>query len=240
MEQLPRLDLADDATIAQWYAFGAGRTVRSNMVMGLDGAAVDGAGLAAGLSGRQDTRLLGLLRGLADAVVVGAGTVRAEGYNPIRARASLRDLRAAAGMAEHPVLVVVTRTPTLDPRLPTFVAAPRRPVVLCAVDNGSLAGVADVVQVPGADGGVDLVAGLAALADRGHRRIHTEGGPHLLGSLVAAGLLDEYCLTLSPRLAGGPPGLLRPVLGPTAPTGYGLVHAATADGFLFLRYRRSM
>jgi len=236
MEQLAA---ADDATVAAWYAFGPGVTVRSNMVMGLDGAAVDGAGLAGGLSGAQDTRLLGLLRGLADAVLVGAGTVRAEGYRPIRTRASLAALRAEQGMADHPALVVVTRTPTLDPALPTFAEAPVRPIVLSAVDNGSMRGAAEVLTVPDGSGGVDLRAGVAALADRGLTRIHTEGGPHPVGTLLAAGLLDEYCLTLSPRIAGGPAGLLRPVLGPVAPTGFALVHAATAEGFLFLRYRRS-
>jgi riboflavin biosynthesis pyrimidine reductase len=233
------LDLLDDEAVAARYAFGPGTTVRSNMVMGLDGAAVDGDGLSGSLSGAQDTRLLGLLRGIADAVVVGAGTVRAEGYSPIRARAALAGLRAAQGLADHPALVVVTRTPTLARGLRTFTEAPVRPVVLCAVDNGSLLGVADVVEVPDGHGGVDLRAGLEALADRGMTRIHTEGGPHLLGALLSAGLLDEYCLTLSPRLAGGPTSLLRPVHGPAAPTGFGLLHAATADGFLFLRYRRS-
>ena len=229
---------ASDADIAAWYGFDDFVGFRSNMVMSADGAAVDADVRSGGLSGAADTRLLGILRGVADAVVVAAGTVRAEGYAPVRARSSLRDYRSAAGMSEHPVLVIVTRTPALDPSLPMFAEAPVRPVVLCAADNGSLAGVADVVACPADDGWVDLRAAQQALASRGLARLHTEGGPHLLGRLLAAGLLEEYCITISPQLVGTA-AALRPVVGPAPPTGFTLVHAASEGDFLFLRYRRA-
>ena len=229
---------ATDAEIASWYEFDPGVRLRSNMVMSLDGRATGHDGLAGALSGPADTRLLGLLRGVADAVVVAAGTIRAEGYNPIRARESLRGYRASAGLAEHPALVVVTRRPTLDPGLDLFTQAPVRPIVLCADDDGSLVEVADVIECPDGSGGVDLAAAVAQLAERGLRRLHTEGGPHLLGGFVAAGVLDEYCLTLSPMLAGGA-SELRPVMGGSVPTGFTLAQACEDGAFLFLRYRRT-
>jgi riboflavin biosynthesis pyrimidine reductase len=224
-----------DEELAQWYAYDRG--VRSNMVMSADGSAIGGDGLSGQLSGPADRRMLSVLRGVADAVIVAAGTIRAEGYAPIRARDSLRGYRASAGLAPHPVLVVITRTPALDAGLTMFTDAPVQPVVVCARDNGTLAGVAHVIEVPDANGGVDLAAAIGALHECGLQRLHCEGGPSLLGGLLAAGLLDEYCITISPTVHGGPGA--RPVTGPAAASGFELVHAFAERDFLFLRYRRS-
>jgi riboflavin biosynthesis pyrimidine reductase len=226
---------ATDQQLADWYTLQPG--LRTNMVMSADGSAIGGEGRSGSISGPADRRLLGVLRGVADAVMVAAGTVRAEGYDPIRTRDSLRSYRRAVGLAEHPVLVIVTRTPTLDPGLPTFVDAPVRPVVVCASNNGSLAGVADVIECAASDGTVDLAAALAALRDRGLRRVQCEGGPQLNGGLLAAGLVDEYCITISPTALGGT--AKRPVTGPDAPTGFDLQHTLIDGQFLFLRYRRA-
>ncbi len=224
-----------DQQLAQWYAFQEG--VRTNMVMSADGGAIGSEGLSGSLSGVADRRVLGILRGVADAVMVAAGTVRAEGYDPIRARESLQPHRREAGMAEHPVLVVVTRTPTLDPGLAMFTEAPIRPIVVCAEDNGSLSGVADTIECPNGDGGVDLAEARAKLRLRGLQRIQCEGGPHLNGALLAADLIDEFCITISPTLLGG--DAKRPVVGPEAPSGFHLVGALRDDDFVFLRYRRA-
>jgi riboflavin biosynthesis pyrimidine reductase len=170
--------------------------------------------------------------------VVGAGTLREEHYNPIRTREQLRAQRVAAGMTEHPVTVMVTRTPKADPRLRAITQAPVRPVVVCAQDTGALADVADVIECPDGAGGVDLAAAVQSLASRGLTRLHSEGGPRLLADLRAAGLLDEYCLTISPRILGGGPGV-RPVMGASVPTDFVLQHTAVGDDFLFLRYRRA-
>jgi riboflavin biosynthesis pyrimidine reductase len=224
-----------DEVLAQWYAYDSG--VRSNMVMTADGSAIGSDGLSGQLSGTADRRLLSVLRGVADAVIVAAGTIRAEGYAPIRTRDSLQGYRKSAGLAEHPVLVVITSTPTLDPGLSMFTDAPVLPVVVCARDNGTLAGAAHVIEVPDAGGRVDLGAAVAALQERGHVRLHCEGGPSLLGGFLTAGLLDEYCVTISPNVLSGTGK--RPATGPSAPTGFELVHTLVDGDFLFLRYRRT-
>ena len=92
---------------------------------------------------------------------------------------------------------------------------------------------------------VDIVAAVTALAGRGHRRIHTEGGPYLLSQIIEAGLLDELCLTISPLLAGPGPGRIVAGPGPLHPPGGGasshelrLAHVLAEDGHLLCRYLR--
>lgn len=232
---LPTDSELSDEDLAEHYALPTG--IRTNMVMSADGGAIGGEGRSGSLSGAADRRLLSVLRGVADVVLVAAGTVRAEGYDPIRTRPSLQSYRQTAGMGEHPVLAIVTRTPNLDPGLPTFTDAPVRPIVVCASDNGSLAEAADVIECPADDGSVDLRAAQDALRDRGLHRVQCEGGPQLNGGLLAADLIDEYCITVSPMALGGT--AKRPVVGPDAPAGFHLHHALTEDEFLFLRYRRT-
>lgn len=234
----PTGSAASDLEIADWYSFGPGTTLRVNMVMTLDGAAVASDGGSKTLSGPADTHLLGLLRALADAVVVAAGTIRAEHYNPIRTRENLVGFRAEHGLSNHPPLVMITRSTTLSPSNRVLAQAPTRPIVLTLVDDGSLHEVAEVVVCPEEDGFVDLAWAKAYLAERGLRRLHSEGGPALLGGFLAADLLDEYLLTISPRTVGGGAEVLRPVSGLPVPREFALVDTASADDFLFLRYRR--
>jgi len=91
------------------------------------------------------------------------------------------------------------------------------------------------VIVAGADR-VDVRRAVAALRDLGHRHILCEGGPRLNAQLVAAGLVDELCLTISPMLVGG--GAARILDGTSSPTGLRLAHVLTDNGFLFCRYTR--
>jgi riboflavin biosynthesis pyrimidine reductase len=86
---------------------------------------------------------------------------------------------------------------------------------------------------------VDLKAAVGALAERGHRRMLTEGGPRLLAQIAAAGLLDELCLTIGPLLAG--PGADRILAGQEAAASaqpLTLAHVLEDNGFLFCRYTR--
>lgn len=214
--------------------------LRVNMVTSLDGAA-EVAGVTAGLSGPADQRVLGLLRRQCDALLIGAGTLRIEGYGPPLVDEPARRWRLAQGRAEHPTLVVVSGSLALDPAQPAFAEAPVRPIVLTratapAARRAALAGVAEVVDA--GDDAVDLVAALAGLRERGLRQVLSEGGPHLLGGLTAADLVDELCLTLAPVLAGA--GASRVTAGLASPLrGMSLRDAVTADGFLLLRYHRT-
>ena len=224
--------------LAEAYAYPAQRWLRVNFVSSADGAAaVDG--LSGGLSSADDKRVFGILRVLADLVLVGAGTARAEQYKPARRRDSLTQLRAGRSAAAP--VALVTRTLGLNLSSPLFTeAAPdsRTIVITCASSDPELrtetAKVADVI-VAGEDN-VDLTAALDELADRGLGRVLCEGGPHLFGDLAAAGLVNELCLSLSPVLAG--PGSGRIVAGQPSPVGkLALKHVLAADdGFLFLRY----
>ncbi len=224
--------------LAEVYAYPASRWLRVNFVSSADGAAtVDG--LSGGLSSADDKRVFGILRVLADLVLVGAGTARAEQYKPARRREALTQLRA--GRPAAPPIALVTRTLGLNLSSPLFTeAAPdsRTIVITCASSDEEMraetAKVADVIVA--GDDTVDLPATLDELAGRGLGRVLCEGGPHLFGDLLAAGLVDELCLSLGPTLAG--PGASRIIAGdPSAARPLTLRQViADDDGFLFCRY----
>jgi riboflavin biosynthesis pyrimidine reductase len=225
----------DDAALAAHYAYPDGLSapyVRVNFVSSADGA-VTVEGRSGGLGSDADRRVFGLLRELADVVLVGAGTVRAEDYRGAR--------RPTRGRSTPPPIAVVTGSAGLDPgsRLLTDTAVP--PIVLTlatapAENRERLAAAgADVVVLERLT--PDLV--LAELARRGLHRVLCEGGPSLFGDLVAADAVDELCLTVAPLLAGGTAGRIAagPEGGHARPLQ--LVGALQADGALLLRYRRS-
>jgi len=224
--------------LAGAYAYPRASWLRANMVASADGAAyLDGR--STGLSSPDDKRIFGVLRVLADVILVGAGTARAEEYKPALRRPSLASLRE--GRTETPPIALVSRNLDLNLASPLFAEAPpdgRTIVITCAASDGGrradAARVADVIVA--GEGSVDLGEALRALADRGLRRVLCEGGPHLLGDLAAAGLLDELCLSFGPTLAG--PGASRIISGsPFAPRRLRLEHVlAGDDGFLFFRY----
>ncbi|MGA8112982.1 MAG: pyrimidine reductase family protein [Actinocatenispora sp.] len=233
-------DLSDEQLLDCYQRADRDRPwLRVNFVTSTDGA-VSVAGYSAGLSGTADKQVFGLLRMLCDAVMVGAGTLRHEGYGAMRLGRRRRAWRREAGLAEHPPLVLVSSRLDLDPASPMFVEAPTRPIV---VTHGGapieqrrvLEEQADVLVCGDAE--VDLPAALAALAERGLTQVLCEGGPHLLGSLSAADAVDELCLTVSPLLAG--PGASRITAGPPAPVRQlRLAQVLSADDNLILRYIR--
>ncbi|HVE63823.1 MAG TPA: pyrimidine reductase family protein [Mycobacteriales bacterium] len=236
---LPNPDDAPD--LWQTYAYPAGGSwLRANMVASADGAAA-WAHRSGALGGPADRRVFRTLRALADVVLVAAGTVRAEGYGPPRLPDDLTACRSAAGMSEQPHMAVVSGSLDLDWRSRLFTESTSRPLVItsAAADSRQAARAAEVADVLAAgDDRVDLRRAVAALAERGHHRLLTEGGPSLLGQLIAEDLLDELCLTVAPRLAGGGPP--RIVTGPPAAlVDRPLAGVLEQDGFLFLRYTRS-
>ncbi|MEV7868724.1 pyrimidine reductase family protein [Streptomyces sp. NPDC088124] len=217
--------------------------LRANMVSTLDGAAQHD-GLSHAISSDADMRIFGVLRGLADAVVVGAETVRREGYRPARAREAFAARRAAAGQRPAPAIAVVTAGLDLDLAAPLFTAPSVPTLVLTGAaappDRVRAAEKAGAVVIVAGDGaGVDPARAVRALADRGLVRLLTEGGPRLLGQFVAADVLDELCLTLSPTLTAG--GAQRIAGGPgvAVPERFALASLLEQDGFLFTRYRRA-
>ncbi|MGA3563713.1 pyrimidine reductase family protein [Melissospora conviva] len=241
---LRRLDdggtaVLDNAALTALYPRTPAPHLRMNFVTSLDGA-VTLDGYSEGLSGEPDKRVFGIMRKVCDALVVGAGTLRHEGYRAVRLDEERRAWRRENGVAEYPVLVVVSRTLTLDPGAPVFTEAPVRPVILthhAAEAPAGLDKVADVLR-HGTEQ-VDLAAGLAELHVRGLTQLLCEGGPHLFGSLTAAGLVDELCLTISPLLTSPDAG--RIIAGPVGPPRpMRLAHVLAADdGTLLLRHTRS-
>lgn len=228
-----------DPDLAALYAYPDGPWLRANMVSSVDGAA-SLKGASAGLSSDTDRRLFALLRTLSDVIVVGAATVRTERYKPARFNEAWSGLRA--GRTPTPPIAVITRSLDLDPDSPLITAAPAdaRTIVITTAQapadiRAALEPDADVI-VAGEEG-VDFTAAVAALAERGHRRLLAEGGPHLLGELLAAGLLDELCLTIGPLLAGPGPGRIV-AGGDAASLPLDLAHVLAEDGFLFCRYTR--
>lgn len=242
---LPPADgaLVDDETLLALYA-PADRDatcLRLNFVTSLDGAVtIDGR--SEGLSGAADKRVFGLLRTVCDALLVGAGTLRNEGYAELDLGERRRARRRALGFAADPPLVILSGRLALDPAHPMFTRAPVRPIVLTHADSpadrrAALRQVADVLVA--GDTEVDLRAGLAMLHERGLRQVLCEGGPHVLGCLTAADLVDELCLTVSPLLAGAEPGRLSAGPATSQPRRLVLRHVLTVDDVLLLRYVRA-
>jgi riboflavin biosynthesis pyrimidine reductase len=217
---------------------GAGPFLRLNMIASVDGATAL-AGLSGGLGGAADHRVFMALRSLADAVLVAAGTMRAEGYGPAVLPPEIREARRARGQAPVPPIAVVSRSCNLDWESPFFTAATVTPIVVtvAAAPAGARARAGEVADVVLAgDDDVDLARAVDALAERGFSSVLAEGGPSFNGQLAGAGLLDELCLTLSPWLVGGE--ARRILAGPALPVPLPVAPASVCeeDGFLFLRF----
>jgi 5-amino-6-(5-phosphoribosylamino)uracil reductase len=225
----------DDAGLVAHYAYPEGLTapyVRVNFVASADGAVtVDGR--SGGLGSDGDRRVFGLLRRLADVVLAGAGTVRAEDYRGARL--------PTLGTDTPPPVAVVTGSADLDPASRLFTDTSVPPIILTL--GSAPAARRERLAAAGGDVVVlerltpDVV--LAELARRGLNRVLCEGGPVLFGQLIAADAVDELCLTVAPLLAGGTAGRIShgPAGGhPRRLELAGVLHEA---GVLLLRYRRA-
>ena len=229
-----------DADLTACYPRRPEPTLRVNFVASIDGAVtVDGK--SAGLGGPGDKMIFDTLRTVCDALVVAAGTVRSENYDALRLTAPARQWRRAHGLAEFPLMVIVSGSLDLDPEQLVFSDAPVRPLVVThagapADRRAALVEVAEIVTV--GETTVDLAAAVRALHARGATQLLCEGGPRLLGSLIAADLVDEMCLTISPLLVAGAAG--RVATGPDGPPREMALAGILAEGdMLFLRYARS-
>jgi riboflavin biosynthesis pyrimidine reductase len=211
------------------------------MVAGLDGTAAVG-GRVGSLSTAPDQALFRRMRQIADIVLVGAETVRREGYGPVRLDEEAQAARRELGQSPSPPLAVVSRSLSFDWDAKVFAEAPedaRTHVITCAAaDPDRLAEAERVAEVIVAgDDRVEPTAAMQALAERGRRVVLCEGGPNWLGELVAADRLDELCLSIAPLMGGDP----LPVS--VTPAGAGLAEfelkgVMGEDDTLFLRYER--
>lgn len=217
--------------------------LRTNFITTLDGSITGPDGRSGSINTPSDHHVFALHRALADAIMVGAGTVRAEGYRAIDLADWQRNLRSVEGLTPYPSLVIVSASGRLDPAIGTPEQGPGGPVLVITCDSadGPLselreAGI-EVVQLPGEE--VDLTVAAAWLAERGLTRVLCEGGPRLHRDLLAADLVDEVSLTLSPMMVGG--AGLRSARGAALPepNHFLLQHALHADDdTVFTHYRR--
>ncbi len=233
----PALGQVVDASraLAGWRedrAPGAG--VALNFISSLDGrVALDGR--SAALGGPADRALFHALRARADAVLVGAGTVRDERYGPLVKSAAVREARLGEGLEERPLALIATSSLDLDPALP-LLADPASHVVILTGARGEL---------PPCEARVDYVRGprlavvlARAREDYGLGVVLCEGGPSLAGALGAAGLIDELFLSLSPMIVGDRTGAATMLRGegPRAPLPLELAMLLESGGTLFARY----
>jgi riboflavin-specific deaminase-like protein len=170
-----------------------------NMIETVDGrVAVDGR--SAALGGESDLEMLLELRTMADAVLIGTGTLRAEGYDRLVRSEERRSRRRAAGLAEDPLAVLLSRRFNVPWEAGLFQAADQPVLIYSGVDG-------EPPDVPAPVEVVRLVdpspaAAFADLRARGVRALLCEGGPTLHGGLHAAGLVDELFVTVAPLLTG--------------------------------------
>ena len=246
MHGLQRGDEVPDA-LAPYLAVDRSRPehecwVTGHMVAGLDGTASVG-GRVGSLSTTPDQELFRRMRQIADVVLVGAETVRREGYGPVRLSEDAQQQRRQQGQSSIPPLAVVSRSLSFDWTAKAFADAPadaRTHVITCAAADPERRAEAEKVAevIVAGDDTVDPVAAMRALAELGHRVVLCEGGPTWLGELVAADRLDELCLSISPVMGGDP----LPVS--VTPPGAGLATfelkgAMAEDDTIFLRYERA-
>jgi len=205
-----------------------------NMVASADGRAAF-KGRTKGLGSEADTLLLTELRALADAVLLGTGTIRAEGYGRLVRNPERVARREAAGLAATPTAALISRSFDVPWGAGLFEAADQ-PVIVYTGGDGAPPRVAAPLEVVRLEDPTPALA-LADLRSRGIRSLLCEGGPTLNSALLTAGVVDELFLTISPMLTGEPdePRIVEG-LGLPAPARLRLEWALRHGEELYLRY----
>ena len=255
---LDDVDRLDDVDPADVYGadsrppFGDRPWVLANMIASIDGAATDPTGRSAGLGGPADLRVFSAIRAVADIVLAGAGTVRTERYGPARMLPAQEEARRIRGQSPRPRIAVVTRSLALDLDLPLFREASDeyRPIVITTTagldrvrSTGGATGTPDLAMVAeiivAGDQFVDCDTALRALRATARAGVVlVEGGPSINAQLVAADLVDELCLTVSPQLLGADGPRIVDGVGADALRRMTLDRVLLEDDYLFLRYLR--
>ena len=188
----------DARALAEVYDPPEGPWLRANFVSTLDGAATGANGRSGSINTEADGVVFRLLRRLSDVVVVGAGTVRTEGYTRLGADdGGPLPLAVVSNSARVPEVLLAPEEGRGDVLLVTHHGAPAEALAAARAALG-----ADNVLLCG-DDAVDLQEVRRRLEERGMPRVLTEGGPSLLGAMLAAGAVDELDLTWAPAVVGG-------------------------------------
>ena len=244
LDPSPGAESLDETGLTDLYAYPDDLQacwVRGNMIASLDGGATDD-GKAGGLAGPGDRAVFGLMRHVADVILVGAATVRIENYSGAQLSVAQRQARQRRGQAEVPPIAVVTQSAQLDHDAKLFTRTEVPPLILTCTQTvdearGRLGAVAEVIDASGPrPDSVDAATVLKILAELKLFRVLTEGGPQFLSLLIEDNLLDELCLTVAPILVGG---VARRIA-----TGPGQVHTRMRrahlltddEGYLYTRY----
>ncbi len=227
-DQVHELDLVSDPPDDRPY-------VITNFAVTLDGKATL-HGRSGAIGSDTDTEMLVCLRTRVDAVMIGAGTMRAERYGRPLADPGKRGRRERRGLSQDPLLVIVSGRLDIPWDAPVFGDRGARVLIFTTSETEAPETLAEVRLVRH-DGMVDLAAALTYLrSERGVRALLCEGGPRLHAQLLDAGLVDELFVTHAPKLAGGE--------GPGLAVGLSelerqleLAWLLDEDGELFARYR---
>ena len=217
--------------------------VRSSFVMSLDGSVQGPDGRSGSINTESDHHLFALQRALADAILVGANTVRLEGYRAVDLEPWQLQIREQEGLAPYPMLVIISASADLDPVIATPVEGVGGAVMIIttagkSADDLEPLRAAGITVLESEGTALDLAHIVDQLAGTGFQRLVCEGGPRLHNDLLATGMLDEVCLTLAPVVVGGQgmrstSGAALPV-----PSSFRLHHVLYADdGALFASYR---
>lgn len=207
-----------------------------NFVVTLDGRATI-EGRSGPIGSDTDMEMLQRLRTRFDAVMIGAGTMRAERYGRPVGEQAERERRERLGLPHDPLMVIVSGRLDLPWDAPLFTKGDGRVLVFTASEAEPPDTPTPLEVVRHVDR-VDLEEALRHLREKhGVRSLLSEGGPHLFGEMAALGLVDELFLTIAPKLAGGEaPRIVEGQLPGVAELE--LAWLLEQDGELFARYRR--
>ncbi len=197
-------------TLLDWYAPHDPEHLRLNLVATLDGRAAGSDGTSESLASRTDRMILGVIRQLADVVLVGAESVRREGYVRPR-RAALAIVTASGDLTGHRLDEQRPNQKLADPQRQTAAAdgaTALPPVIVLTTATGAerattgMPGAALLILPTAHDGRIPPSEIVSVLRTQGYRGIAAEGGPSLAAQLLTANAVDELCLTVIPRLGG--------------------------------------
>lgn len=230
----------DRSELERLYGYPDGESpwLAVNFVSSVDGA-VEIAGRSGGLTNAADREVYPLGSRLADVILVGANTAVIEEFRGFDPDAEEVEFRERHGLDPITRIAVVSSGGTLPPDAPVITDTKVPTIVITCraapLDLREQWRAAGAEVLVAGESEVDFGVATAALAERGLRRIHCDGGPHLFGALIKAGAVDELRLTISPLLVSGTAGRIAKGTG-IDPAALTLDSVLVQDDTLLLRY----